>query len=79
MAEEVTEVVKGYKIWKNPAKRGDPVEYLGEVRPPAGRFYFTARDLEELGFGPGRYTIRAPENAVRPLLFSKWQNVLIPE
>ncbi|MGH9438242.1 MAG: hypothetical protein ACRD22_10185 [Terriglobia bacterium] len=79
MAEEVAEAVEGYKVWKNPANRGEPVEYFGEVRPPAGRFYFTARDLKELGLGPGRYTIRAPEGALRPPLFSKWQNVLVPE
>jgi hypothetical protein len=79
MTEEVAETVEGYKIWKNPANREQSVEYLGEACPPNGQFYFTARDLKELGFGPGHYTIRAPEGEKRHPLFSKWQNVSVPE
>jgi hypothetical protein len=67
-----------YKIWKNPSKPGEPVVYLGEYRPAEGQFLFNARDLRELGFEPGNYTIRAPEGCHHLKLFSKWQEVSIP-
>jgi hypothetical protein len=77
MTEAVSETPNLYKIWKNPSRSGEPVSFLGEYRPPDGRFFFTARDLRELGFGPGNYTVLAPANSQHPKLFSKWQKVTV--
>lgn len=77
MANGVGETQGAYKIWKNPSKSDEPVSFLGDYRPPEGQFYFTVKDLRELGFGPGKYTILAPEGS-RHELFSKWQDVAVP-
>jgi hypothetical protein len=77
MTEELRKALGDFKIWKNPSKRGEPVAYLGPYRPPNGRFCFSPKDLEELGFGPGEYTVLAPEGSLRPGLFSKWQKVTV--
>ena len=77
MAEGVGETQEPYKIWKNPSRSHEPVSFLGDYRPPKGQFYFTARDLRELGFGPGEYTVLAPEGS-RHRLFSKRQVVTVP-
>jgi hypothetical protein len=79
MTEELRKALGDYKIWKNPSKRDESVTYLGQYRPPNGQFFFFPRDLQELGFGPGDYTVLAPEESPRPKLFSKWQKVTIPE
>jgi hypothetical protein len=79
MTEELRETLGDYKIWKNPCKRGEAVAYLGPYRPPNGQFFFTSKDLWELGFGPGDYTVLAPEESRRPKLFSKWQKVTVPK
>jgi len=79
MAEELREVLGDYKIWKNPSKSGEAVAYLGPYRPPIGQFFFTPKDLQDLGFGPGDYTVLAPEETRRQGLFSKWQKVTVPE
>jgi hypothetical protein len=79
MTEKVKKRPGAYKIWKNPSRRGEPVRYLGEFYPPAGSFYFSARDLLELGFDSGQYTIRAPEERPFANLISKWQTVTVPE
>ena len=77
MPEGSAEVNNAYKIWKNPSKSDESVSFLGDYCPPTGQFYFTAKDLRELGFGPGNYTVLAPEGS-RHKLFSKWQKVTIP-
>jgi len=78
MGEELRDLRKGWKIWKNPASVQDGPVYLGEFYPPEGRFYFTGRDLRELGLGPGNYTVLAPEAFHNSDLFSRWQKVSIP-
>jgi hypothetical protein len=79
MTEELKEALGNYKIWKNPIKYGESAAYLGEYRPPNGQFFFFPEDLQELGFGPGDYTVLAPEGSSRPKLFSKWQTVTVHE
>jgi hypothetical protein len=79
MTEELRETLKDYKIWKNPPKSGEAVAYLGAYRPPNRQDCFAPKDLQELGFGPGDYTVLAPEGSCRPRLFSKWQKVTVPE
>lgn len=79
MTEELREALGDYKIWRNPSMRTEPIPYLGLYRPPKGQFFFTPKDLQELGFGPGDYTVLAPAGARRPKLFSKWQKVTVPE
>jgi hypothetical protein len=79
MTEELREALGGYKIWKNPSKRGESVAYLGQYRPPNGQLFFFPKDLRELGFGPGDYTVLAPEESRFPKLFSKWQKVTVHE
>ncbi|PWT79042.1 MAG: hypothetical protein C5B58_14385 [Acidobacteria bacterium] len=66
-----------YKIWRNPASRQDSIAYLGEYYPPAGRIFLVALDLLELGFGPGEYTLRAPEQRKFPTLVPKWQRLKV--
>jgi hypothetical protein len=79
MPEELSEALGDFKIWKNPSERGQPVAYLGAYRPPNGQFFFSSEDLQELGFGPGDYTVLAPDGSSRPKLFSKWQAVTVPK
>jgi hypothetical protein len=79
MTEQLGTGLGGHKIWRNPSNRGEPVAYIGEFYPPTGRFYFTAADLRELGFEPGQYTIRLPEQRPFAGLISKWQTVTVPK
>jgi hypothetical protein len=79
MTEELSKLRKGWKVWKNPKGPGEPVEYLGEFYPPESRFCLTGGHLRELGFGPGEYTVLAPEGFSRSDLFVRWQKVCIPE
>ncbi len=79
MTEELSEALGDFKIWKNPSNSGEAVAYLGPYRPPNGQFCFAPKDLQELGFGPGDYTVLAPEGSHRQGLFSKWQKVTVPE
>jgi hypothetical protein len=78
MAEELRESKCEYKIWKNPSKDCESLSFLGSYAPPEGQFHFTSRDLRDLGFGPGDYTVLAPEGCQHPELFSRWQKVTIP-
>jgi hypothetical protein len=78
MTEEVSSRKQGYKVWRNPAQPGEPVDYMGEFYPPSGHGYFMACDLKQLGFGPGEYTVLAPPDRPHPELFSKWWKVTIP-
>jgi hypothetical protein len=75
--EEVRERSAPYKIWKNPNCPGDPIRYLGDFYLPDGRPIFSAQDLVELGFGPGEYTVRAPDNRPFARLLPKWHTVLV--
>lgn len=79
MAEEMGTEQKGFKIWRNPSKPGEPVVYLGSYDPPRGNFCFTTEDLLDLGFGPGHYTVRLPDDRPYAKLFSKWQKVTVPK
>jgi hypothetical protein len=78
MTEELREALEGFKVWRNPTKRGEPVAYLGQYRPPNGRFFFIPKDFLELGFGPGDYTVRVPEGSPYAGMLSKWQKVSVP-
>jgi len=66
-----------YKIWKNPCCSDDPIQYLGEFYPPGDRPFFLAKDLVELGFGPGKYTVRAPDDRRFARLIPKWHSVRV--
>lgn len=78
MTEKLREAVGGYKIWKNPSGRREPVIYLGQYSPPNGQYLFFPNDLRELGFGPGDYTVMAPEGSSHLKLFPKWHTVKVP-
>lgn len=78
MTEELREPLGNFKVWMNPSSRGGPVAYLGQIRPPNGQFFITAKDLRDLGFPAGEYTVLVPEEA-RPKFSSKWQTVTVSE
>ena len=79
MAEQLSKVRKGWKIWKNPVDRKASVAYLGEVFAPEETLCITAKDLRELGFGPGEYTVLAPKEFSHQDVFCRWQRVSIRE
>jgi hypothetical protein len=79
MTEELSKLRKGWKVWKNPKAPEEPVVYLGELYPPESQFCLTGCHLKELGFGPGEYTVLAPEGFKCSGLFARWQRVSIPE
>jgi hypothetical protein len=79
MAEELRTEQRGFKVWKNPAGRGDSIRYMGEIYPPKGQSFLTACDLLALGFAGGRYTVLAPPGVSHSGLFAKWQSIEIPE
>ena len=54
-----------YKIWKNPLETEGSPTYMGEAYAPSGQLCLRTKDLRDLGFPPGHYTIRVPE----PLVF----------
>jgi hypothetical protein len=78
MTEELREALGDHKIWKNPSKPSEAVTYLGHYCPPNGQFFFTSKDLRDLGFLPGDYTVLSPEESC-PKLFSRWQKITISE
>jgi hypothetical protein len=78
MTEELSKPSKPFKIWKNPTHKGEPIIYLGEFYPPSGNVLMLAEDLEALGFGPGHYTVRAPEDAPHSDLFAPFRGVRLP-
>lgn len=78
MTEELNKASKPYKIWKNPAQKGEPVVYMGEFYPPSGNIFFLVEDLRALGFGPGHYTVRAPDDARHSDFFAPFRSVWIP-
>jgi|HubBroStandDraft_6_1064221.scaffolds.fasta_scaffold01228_9 hypothetical protein len=77
MTKGLGETQAAYKIWKNSSSSEESVSFLGDYHPPKGQFFFTAKDLRALGFGPGEYTVLAPEGS-RHEIFSKWQTVTVP-
>jgi hypothetical protein len=79
MAEQLRTEQKGFKVWKNPDGRREPIRYMGEYPPPTGQSTFTVRDLRELGFESGSYTLLAPPHTLRFKRFLKWQTVVIPK
>lgn len=79
MAEELRTEQKGFKVWKTPQVMREPLVYLGEFYPPEGQSSLTAKDLRQLGLGPGRYTLLAPPNAAKLGQLTKWQSVVTPE
>jgi hypothetical protein len=78
MAEAAENKLGVFKIWRNPAMKGEPVTYMGDFYPPDGRVFFTPNDLQELGFGPGTYTVLCPERRRFARSFTKWQTVVVP-
>jgi hypothetical protein len=77
MTEELSKSRGAWKIWRNPTKPGESPAYLGDVYPPEGKLHLTRQDLQELGVGPGHYTVLAPEGF--STFFERWQSLLIPE
>ena len=77
MTDELRKEQKGFKIWLNPANPGDSIRYLGEFYPPSGQFLFLPKDLASLGFGPGRYSVLAPEVGCYRKFLKRWQTVVI--
>ena len=73
---EQAKPAEAFKIWRNPARRDDPIVFMGDFYLPAGHIYFTPDDLRELGFAPGIYTIRTPDSA-RQSGLSKWWKVCV--
>ncbi len=66
---------EGFKIWKNPGRPEEPPVYMGEFYPPDGQVCFYQQDLKDLGFPPGRYTIRVPDAFRQRYVLSPWQGV----
>jgi hypothetical protein len=75
MSEQV-KPAEAFKVWRNPARPGEPIQYMGDFYPPPGQEYFTIADLFELGFAPGAYTFRTPDSA-RDSGWPKWITVRI--
>jgi hypothetical protein len=53
-----------FKIWKNPLEPEGSPSYMGEAYAPSGQLCLRRKDLRDLGFPPGHYTIRVPESLV---------------
>lgn len=79
MAEELRTEQRGYKIWRHPLVGERQIAYLGEFYPPSPQFFFLAGDLKAIGFGPGRYSILAPEVGPYRALLKRWQSVVVEE
>ena len=75
--DKVQERSAPYKIWKNPSNSDEPIKYLGDFYPPHDRPFFVAQDLLDLGFGPGKYTVRAPDDRRLVRLIPKWHSVSV--
>jgi hypothetical protein len=68
-----------YKIWKNPQTPEEPPRFMGGFYPPADQFMFIHADLKALGFPPGDYTVRIPNDVRECYALSKWQTVRVSE
>ena len=78
MTEERRKEHKGFKIWRHPVNGERSVSYMGEFYPPAGQPFFFPKDLQDLGLGPGHYSILAPETEPYRKLLKRWQAVVVP-
>ena len=64
-----------YKIWKNPIEsQGSPI-YMGEAYAPSGQLCLRTKDLRDLGFPTGQYTIRVPESLVFLYDLPRWESL----
>ena len=70
---------EAYKIWKNPATAEESPRFMGEFYPPADQAMFIHTDLKVLGFPPGDYTVRIPNDVRERYVLSKWQTVRVSE
>ena len=77
MSEELEQPREGYKIWRQPASAEEPVVYMGEFYPPSQQAHFVHRDLEDLGFPPGKYTVLIPSSIRKRYAVAKWQSVRV--
>jgi hypothetical protein len=68
-----------YKIWKNPLSVEEPPRFMGGFYPPADQVMFIHADLRALGFAPGDYTVRIPDEVRERYALSKWQTVRVDE
>jgi hypothetical protein len=75
---EQAKPAEAFKIWRNPARREEPIVFMGDFYPPEGHIYFTPKDLRELGFAPGAYTILTPEHE-RHSGSPKWRKVCLSD
>jgi hypothetical protein len=66
-----------FKIWKNPAAPAEPPVFMGNFDPPEGQVCFYQRDLKELGFPRGDYTVRAPDSLRKIYALPEWQKITI--
>ena len=66
-----------YKIWRNPETPEEPPRYMGDFYPPEGQAFFVHTDLEALGFPPGSYSVRIPEDVRHAVTVQKWQYVKV--
>jgi hypothetical protein len=79
MTEKLSQPTEGFKIWRQPASAEDPVVYMGEFYPPPEQTHFIQRDLENLGFAPGKYTVLIPASVRERYAVDKWQSVTVYE
>jgi len=68
-----------YKIWKNPLNAEEPPRFMGGFYPPADQAMFIHEDLKVLGFPPGDYTVRIPNDVRERYALPKWQTVTVGE
>lgn len=71
-------MAEAFKIWKNPSGYDDAPAYMSEFYPPASQICFFPTDLRDLGFPPGRYTVRLPDSITERYCLNKWQAVEVP-
>jgi hypothetical protein len=70
---------EAYKIWKNPQTSDEPPRFMGEFYPPTDLAMFIHADLKALGFPPGDYTVRIPDEVRERYALQKWQTVRVGE
>jgi hypothetical protein len=71
--------VEAYKIWRNPVGPGESPEFKGDFYPPEDQLCFFSRDLRELGFPAGHYTVLVPASVRAIYALPEWQNVQVCE
>jgi hypothetical protein len=68
-----------YKVWKNPQTAEESPRFMGSFYPPNDQATFIHADLKALGFPPGEYTVRIPEEVRERYALPKWQTVRVGE